>query len=95
MHFDPRVLFVPPRPMAKELGIEVGVQLAIDTDEDVLVEPRGDSGGVVISGEERVYVLFTMSVPNNSESPGKSWARTPRRISSASAGEKFPMLEPM
>src|ERR1700739_4979033 len=43
--------------MAKELWIEVGVQLAIDADQDVHVEPGGDSGGIVISSEERVYVL--------------------------------------
>ena len=45
---------VPAGAVGEGVEIEAGVELAIEVGEDVLVEGRGDSGGVVVSREQRL-----------------------------------------
>ncbi len=47
-HVDPLVLGIPERDVLEAVEIEVGAELTVEHREDVLVERRRDSGGVVV-----------------------------------------------
>ena len=49
-HLDPLVLAVEERDVVEALGLEVGVQLAIDDAQDVAVERGREAGAVVVGG---------------------------------------------
>ena len=51
---DPLVVGVPEGDVLEGVEIEVGVELAVEDVEDVLVELGGDARGVVVGGLERL-----------------------------------------
>src|ERR1700683_5283397 len=57
MHLDAGFCPVPFCAMRKGLEIEIGVKLAIETNENIAIEARSDSGCVVISIEKSVLAL--------------------------------------
>ena len=69
----------PFRNVAERIHVEVGVEFAIQTDQDVLVELRSYALGVVVSGHQNFGGL-TMSVPSSNASPADSCSRTLRSM---------------
>ena len=54
---DPLVLGIPEGDVLERVGVEVRLELAVEHVEDVLVELRGDAGGIVVGGLEGGGVL--------------------------------------
>src|SRR5580692_12728935 len=57
VHLDARRDVVPSRDVPKSVEIEAASELAVDPREKVLVERRGDAGGIVVGGQEQIHAL--------------------------------------
>ena len=53
VHLDAAVDGVPEGAVGEVIEVEVGAEVAVEAGEDVFVEGRGDSGGVIVGGDER------------------------------------------
>ena len=57
MHFDAVQLRVPDRQMIERVKIKIPTELTVDASQKILVEPSGYALYVVVSGDERRFVL--------------------------------------
>src|SRR5438270_13996369 len=83
IHFDATVAWIVDRLMPELGQIESGAQFAIDAREEIQIERRGDAGGIVVGGDER------MRVPLQIDADHEAALRSQR---ARHAGEALPRL---
>ena len=83
IHFDSGIVAIVNRKVREGLEIEIGLELAVDPDQEIEIEFRGDSGRIVVRGDEDAFVLFEVDADDET----RVWAENPRRL-----GQEFPGL---
>ena len=81
-------------PDARTREIEVGAQLAVDPDEQVLVERRGDAERIVVGQQQVLFRLDEIGAEQQQRRPAPAARRIALEKRSAAGGSKLPMFDP-
>src|SRR5215471_398271 len=58
MHFDTALVRVPQRQVTEVAQLKITAQFAVDTSQQIQVERRGDSGGIVVRENLRIDIFY-------------------------------------